>query len=320
VLLLAATLGLGSGTVVSARTVKPEEGEGIFHLLERQGLSGSEYYEQFVDLNRSRLGPNHALILGQEYLLPGPSADVIEPLFGTPLERVKVLDDRLGGAAFYLVSGHGGPDPGGIARIGGHVLYEDEYAYDVTLRLGRRLMEHGAKVHFIIRDPSSGIRAGRYLRGNKSEVCYPHQKIPLDQVARLRQRAAAVNQLYTKDVGAKYRRCLVVHVDSRRKYEAIDIFFYHHSQSRAGRQLANTLRRTVEEKYRLNQPGRGYQGSVSTRNLYMLKETHPPAVFLELGNIHHPRDQERLTEPNNRQALANWLCEGILRDYAVSTT
>lgn len=177
-------------------------------------------------------------------------------------------------------------------------------------------MKHGAQVHFIIRDPESGIQDARYLNNNRTEVCYPNLKIPLNQKARLHQRAAAVNKLYrSKNAGSEYKRCIAIHVDARKKNEMIDLFFYHHSSSRIGKRLAETMRKTVKEKYRINQPGREYKGTVGSRNLYVLREIVPPVVFIEVGNIHHKRDQARLTEPNNRQAIANWLCEGIMHDY-----
>jgi N-acetylmuramoyl-L-alanine amidase len=46
----------------------------------------------------------------------------------------------------------------------------------------------------------------------------------------------------------------------------------------------------------------------------MLDETLPPTVFVELGNIQHDRDKERVLVPNNRQAVANWMAGGILAD------
>ena len=37
--------------------------------------------------------------------------------------------------------------------------------------------------------------------------------------------------------------------------------------------------------------------------------------FIEIGNIRNTRDQKRILDPDNRQALANWICEGIILDY-----
>ena len=75
-----------------------------------------------------------------------------EPLFGKTHQVYQVTSNELRGACFYLVSGHGGPDPGAIGIYQGRQLHEDEYAYDIVLRLGRELMMRGAKVHFIVQD------------------------------------------------------------------------------------------------------------------------------------------------------------------------
>ena len=64
--------------------------------------------------------------------------------------------------------------------------------------------------------------------------------------------------------------------------------------------------------------GRGFNGTVSERNLYVLRNTQPVGVYLELGNIRNPRDQQRLVLENNRQALAKWIAEGIVADYRAS--
>jgi N-acetylmuramoyl-L-alanine amidase len=47
----------------------------------------------------------------------------------------------------------------------------------------------------------------------------------------------------------------------------------------------------------------------------MLRHLQPATVYIELGNIRNIRDQDRLVIANNRQAVANWLCEGILDFY-----
>ena len=63
------------------------------------------------------------------------------------------------------------------------------------------------------------------------------------------------------------------------------------------------------------QPGRGFESSVSARNLYVLKNTTPVGLYVELGNIQNTLDQRRFVIADNRQALANWLMEGIVKDY-----
>lgn len=236
-----------------------------------------------------------------------------EPLFGKALATYPITSRELAGAIFYLVGGHGGPDPGAIGKYQGHDLHEDEYAYDIVLRLGRELLMRGAKVHFIIQDKKDGIRNEAILKNSKRETCMG-KEIPLDQVARLRQRSQKIDQLYKKDKAA-YKRAIFVHVDSRSQGKQTDVYFYHAPGSKQGKRLAERMRNTLESKYKRHQPGRGFKGTVSERNLYVLRNTQPAGVYLELGNIRNPRDQQRLVLENNRQALANWIAQAIVADY-----
>ncbi|WP_163707873.1 N-acetylmuramoyl-L-alanine amidase family protein [Mangrovibacterium lignilyticum] len=317
-------------------TVKAQKGDGIFSILKRNGLSPGEYLNEFIVLNKEKIGKNNAVYAGQTYRLPvvkgtgspaqktskeqvkqassSGGTSLRNELYGSKYENFKLLDSSLKGAIFYLVSGHGGPDPGAIGHLGNSLLCEDEYAYDVTLRLSRALEERGAKVYMVTVDKNDGIRDDRILKPDKDEVCYPNLTIPRSQTTRLHQRKDAVNKLYLNHKG-QFQRLVIIHVDSRSKGENIDVFFYHDKRSNTGKKLAWNLQSTFKEKYDHHQPNRGYHGTVSTRNLYVLKYSYPAAVFIELGNINHGRDQQRFMMENNRQALANWLCDGLIKDY-----
>ena len=236
-------------------------------------------------------------------------------IFGPAYENVEISSQVLKGAVFYLVSGHGGPDPGAQGKYGNYTLSEDEYAYDVTLRLARKLIEKGALVYMITRDNNDGIRDESILRSDKDERCYPNQVIPLNQLQRLAQRTKAVNSLYRTNK-SKYQRVIIIHLDSRSTGEKTDVFFYHHHKSRSGKRLANNIQKTFREKYRQFQPNRGYSGTVSDRSgLYVIRNTNPPAVFIELGNIRNSRDQRRFVVKDNREAMAKWIAEAIEKDY-----
>jgi len=316
-------------------TFTARKGDGILRILQQNGLKEASCVTEFIELNKENLGKNNTLIIGKKYKFPShplfqpdtlkktepasvPLKMINEPLFGKASEHVEIIDQQLRGAVFYLVSGHGGPDPGAMGKIGKNILCEDEYAYDVTLRFGRELLRHGANVYFIVRDPNDGIRNELYLKNSKDEVCFPNQEIPLNQVERLKQRVDAINTLYRNESPGTYKRCIEIHVDARDTKKNIDIFFYYHEGSKNGERLATTMRNSIEHKYQLKQPGRGYSGDISTRNLYMLEKTMPTAVFIELGNINHFRDQQRLIFENNRQALARWMCDGVMEDYQKS--
>lgn len=236
-----------------------------------------------------------------------------EPLFGKAQASYPVTSNTLKGAVFYLVSGHGGPDPGCIGKYQGKELHEDEYAYDIILRLGRELLKRGAKVHFIIQDSKDGIRNQAVLKNSKRETCMG-DPIPLNQVARLQQRCDAINRLHRKEKSS-YKRAVFIHVDSRSRRNQTDVFFYHAPGSPYGKRLATRIQATFRAKYDRHQPNRGFEGTVSERNLFVLRKAAPVSVFMELGNIQNPQDQKRLVIADNRQALANWITEGIVADY-----
>lgn len=243
---------------------------------------------------------------------------IIEPLFGKQHQKVSVTGSSLKGACFYVVCGHGGPDPGAIGRVKDIELHEDEYAYDVALRLARNLMAEGAKVYIIIQDAKDGIRDGNYLDNSKRETCMG-KAIPLSQIARLKQRCAKINELYRKDrANYKYCRSIFLHIDSRSKGKQTDVYFYHAPNSVNGKRLSTTMKSTFEQKYSKHQPNRGFSGTVSSRNLYVLTNSTPVGVYVELGNIQNTFDQRRLVIGSNRQALAKWLMEGFVADYKKS--
>jgi N-acetylmuramoyl-L-alanine amidase len=304
--------------------VQPKKGDGIRSLLIRHHRSGPEYQKQFVELNKGKLGKDNALLLGVSYTLPpltkGETAKDQyavgtkrrEPLFGKEQAEYEIKSSELKGATFYVVSGHGGPDPGAIGKMNGHRLHEDEYAYDIALRLARDLMMKGAKAHIIIQDAVDGIRDERILKNSKRETCMG-ATIPQGQVARLRQRSAKINELNKKD-GKGYARGIFIHIDSRSKSKQTDVFFYHSPQA-GSKQLSHTMKTTFAGKYKRHQPERGFTGTVSERSLYVLNNTVPVSVFVELGNIQNPFDQRRIVIDDNRQALANWMCEAFVADY-----
>lgn len=320
----------------------PKPGEGISTFLLRHNRAPKKYYDDFIKLNEAKLGKGQTLKLGVTYLIPPVKKKVPasvttagsaakkentgkkqpprkternEPLFGKLLANVKVTSNRLAGACFYVVSGHGGPDPGAIGRVGKHELHEDEYAYDIALRLARNLMQEGAEVHIIIQDAKDGIRDDSYLSNSKRETCMG-DAIPLNQVQRLQQRCNKINALYQKDrKNYSYCRAIFIHVDSRSKGKQTDVFFYHSNKKAVSKRLANNMKDTFESKYGKHQPNRGFSGTVSGRNLYVLSHTTPVSVFVELGNIQNSFDQRRLVINSNRQALAKWLMEGFLKDY-----
>lgn len=244
--------------------------------------------------------------------IPKPKS-VKEPLYGPNYSFIEIQNYKLENCVFYLISGHGGPDPGAVGKKNGKELHEDEYAYDVVLRLGRKLMEYGALVYHIVQDSADGIRESKFLNNSDKEIHLGGSKIPADQVERLSNRVKIVNSLYETNLDPNIQQFAIeIHVDSRLSKKNIDIFFYHKEGDNKGKKMADVIKTTIDKKYAKAQPGRGYEGTLSSRNLYMVRNLKPTTVFIEIGNIQNAKDQIRIMEPNNRQAMANWISTGIL--------
>ncbi len=310
-------------------TVTAQKGDGIYSLLRKQGVNPYKYFDRFIALNQANLRDSIHLYAGRTYKIPAiiktetEAATSTKPtntkivsheIFGKKYEDTEIVSTRLKGNIYYLISGHGGPDPGTVTKYKNKLLAEDEYAYDVTLRLAKELISHSATVYMIVRDENDGIRNKRLLTVDHDELVYPKKKIPLNQMKRLRQRTEVVNALYQKHKGA-YRRLIVTHVDSRSKGENIDVFFYHHKKSKSGQKLAESIHQVFKRKYKKYQPNRAYNGTFSERNLYLVNFTLPAMAYIEIGNLQNKKDQKRILYPVNRQALAEWIAQGVLDDF-----
>ncbi|MFH6982192.1 N-acetylmuramoyl-L-alanine amidase [Marinoscillum sp. 108] len=325
------------------KKVMAVQGDGIYSLLRNSGLEPKKYLAPFIELNKENLSSENGLFIGRIYLLPKPEEkvekadeEVVMPdsvdmqtvkatkvlekryygIFGADYAMVSIESRQLEGAVFYLISGHGGPDPGAVEHYGGQLLAEDEYAYDVTLRLARKLIANGALVYLITRDPNDGIRDARLLEVDHDEETYPSKRIPRNHSLRLKQRVEVVNELYERHAAKPYQRIIETHVDSRSKSENIDVFFYYHELSKDGQRLAQNLQQTFKQKYARYQPNRKYSGTIEPRNsLYIIKYSKAPTVYVEIGNLKNTRDQRRILDWENRDAIAMWITDGVIADF-----
>jgi len=105
--------------------------------------------------------------------------------FETKVENLGRLSRRLEGWHFVLDPGHGGVDPGAIVSTrdgNGNTLYvvEDEYVYDIALRVYVLLRLHGAEVTMTLLSPNHLLRdnhpATRTFVHEKNEVFNHRQR------------------------------------------------------------------------------------------------------------------------------------------------
>ena len=296
-------------------TVTAKEGDGIYSLLRQNGVTPTPAaVSEFKSMNERALGGKDVLLVGRTYKVASTSK--VYPIFGSTYERVPVLTDRLEGHVYYIVGGHGGPDPGTIGEFEGKLLPEDEIAYDTSLRLARNLIQEGASVFIIVRDENDGIRDAESFELDTDEVYLGGTKIVRSHSQRLRDRTKIINRLYDQNKSwAKSQQVISLHVDAygAKVEPQIDVHFK--TASKSGYKLSKSLRDTMVAKYAEFQPNRTYKGGIdNSANLWLLNNTTPVAVLVELGNIRHKGDQYRLVKPANRQAIADWLRDGLIKN------
>ncbi|MEZ4386402.1 MAG: N-acetylmuramoyl-L-alanine amidase [Candidatus Krumholzibacteriia bacterium] len=240
------------------------------------------------------------------------------PAFGRYYAQYEQVSDELRDCVFYLSPGHGGPDPGTSANREGERICEDEYAYDIALRLGRELARHGARVEMVLAD--EGIRDTKFLTCDRDERFSDGTRISADQATRLQQRVDLVNRIDAGlDPSMTHRRFLAIHIDFRADRDRrVDFDLYHHASSEAGRRLAAILQATIERHYDARLGGRNFVGRIvgqtEDADFYVIRETRMPAVLLELANINNELDQLKFIVIDSRQRIAEWLCEGLIAD------
>ena len=237
-------------------------------------------------------------------------------IYGKGYKLKKASNNSLKGKVYYIVSGHGGPDPGAMCKTCEDTLCEDEYAYDVSLRIARNLEEHGAIVEMVVQDKNDGIRDDSYLPCDKDERLANGEKLPGNQMKRLVQRTNYINRKHEEYSRKGYKDQVVVsiHVDANSKSTQQDVFFCYYKHSEKSRLLAGQIRNTFAEKYKKYQSNKNYSGYLHERGIYVLRKTNPPAVLIELANINNRYNHKRILSSTNRQALANWIFEGLTKN------
>ncbi|MEO5582802.1 MAG: N-acetylmuramoyl-L-alanine amidase, partial [Saprospiraceae bacterium] len=179
----------------------------------------------------------------------------------------------------------------------------------------RKLMEQSARVYMIVQDPNDGIRNETYLEIDKDERCITGFPLVLNQRLRLTQTTDATNDLYRSNrkagVADRDQLAVHIHVDSRAKDMRKDVYFYYQENNKISEAIARNLQQSLDKKYQ-EHSGREYTGTISCRNLFVMRNTLPSTVYMELGNIQNDADQKRLLFSSNRQALAEWLYSGIV--------
>ena len=221
--------------------------------------------------------------------------------------------------------GHGGRDPGAIVSNTDGVnrsvyVVEDEYVYDIALRVYERLRLHGAQVELTVISPNHLIR-----ENTPASVTFVHEQNEVYNDARINrkrdpavrpklnnigQRVAIANRFFRR---ARRGKSLFVslHADNSPKRPKGPLVIYLNRNGKIdtrSRRFARVMQKALDEP---NLPAQ-----IAGRSLAVLRDNRAYAeILVEIRNVHDKGEAWALRFHRNRQKDAERIVKGVL-EYA----
>ncbi|MBF9015720.1 MULTISPECIES: LysM peptidoglycan-binding domain-containing protein [unclassified Oceanispirochaeta] len=269
----------------------------------RRTQPSADYYEE--DLNDPLVNYKDAAALMDEFTEAAKSLP--------PMSR------KLKGYTIILDPGHGGLDPGAIVENSdgyGNKVYvvEDEYCYDISLRVYRDLIRHGADVHLTVISPNQTIRttedASITFVNQKNEV-YNSRIInsldrryvwPVGNTWGLDQRKEAAAE-YLDGIRKKKTAFISIHADNNPGDGEGSRVLYHPDESgTASQELAEHLSKNMG------------LGSISRAQDIRVLHNNPAGVsaLVEVRNLAYRNNAWAIRNEELRQDDADRIVRGIV--------
>jgi|GEM_PF-2599223 len=276
--------------------------------------------------------------------LPVPAAVSEKPRFATEtVEEIKKGVEKLNGVTeainlsnllVIIDPGHGGSDEGAHIEYLGHRITEDEYAYDIALRLERLLLAASGNTYFTVVDPNQAISEATFLEEWDRDEFFNGEKRRLAQAGAqgLLLRVASANQALADFIKNDKKRCCVVfvsiHIDSQK--ESIKGVMIIKPQGQEVTPLILGLKESFSGPPNLLRTKNGIpfqQILEPTKNYVVVRGQNNASpkwggkdinriqnrTLVELGNINNPEDLQHLLDPNFREEYAKRIFDGIVR-------
>jgi len=220
------------------------------------------------------------------------------------------------GVALIIDPGHGGKDPGASRIFNGTPVVENEYVYDVALRV-QRIAKAEDGLAFLTLRSDEEIRSDA---PNKVLVDDTNEKFALNKkIARAGASGLRSRQVFGNSVVDKYEAHQVVwisiHFDvvgARKDIEGARIVYAKASPRSLA--LAQRLQKSFGPRMRSVGPiAESGSPKYGLRNLYILngKNKAPAKILVELGNFNNDKDLWRIRDPEVREAYARAIVEGL---------
>ena len=247
--------------------------------------------------------------------------------FNNAIETLPPLSSRLSGYKIVLDPGHGGLDPGAIVEnrdgLGNSVyVVEDEYCYDIALRVYKDLKRNGADVFLTIISPNHTIRqspdASLTFVNEKNEV-WNDEKInrmnqseswPLGSTAGLNKRVELAEDFY-RGTPKEKTLFLSIHADNQPSAGEGTIALYHpEAEGSQSAEMAGFMADYLG------------MGSYSHKQELRVLHENPAAaaVLVEIRNLAFPNNSWAIRNEKLRQVDADRIVKGLIHyvDYRES--
>ncbi len=228
----------------------------------------------------------------------------------------------LKGWRIIIDPGHGGHDPGAIvSNTDGedrpiHVV-EDEYVYDIALRLYKKLRYQGAQVELTVISPNHLIREN--LRAtmtfvheqnevyNDATINQKKSQVVRPMLANIYQRVRIANHFFK---GARQNRTLFIslHADNspnRPKGPLVIYLDYRGKVDTRSRAFAKVMQKAIDEP--------GLSAQIQGRNLAVLQNNQAHAeILIEIRNVHDKGEAWALRFHKQRDQDAERVFKGVM--------